>query len=103
MGRVKNEKVLNTYRARSCDLCGAPPRNTASHIIPKSQNGPDLDWNLKTLCSVCHFFWETETIEQSLERFPGLEELLNSKGFYYDEQVGLTHKHRWEEKIPRRF
>ena len=37
-----------------CVQCGSPDNLTLDHIIPWSQNGPDKEENLQTLCGSCN-------------------------------------------------
>jgi HNH endonuclease len=37
-----------------CVKCGSPDNLTLDHIIPWSQNGPDKEENLQTLCDSCN-------------------------------------------------
>lgn len=36
-----------------CQLCGAPESWIVDHIKPRSEGGPDVEWNLRCLCRTC--------------------------------------------------
>jgi phage terminase large subunit GpA-like protein len=37
-----------------CKSCGSRSTLHVHHIIFRSQSGPDVEWNLITVCSACH-------------------------------------------------
>jgi 5-methylcytosine-specific restriction endonuclease McrA len=36
-----------------CARCGAPDSWRVDHITPRTQGGPDVDWNMRLLCDGC--------------------------------------------------
>jgi len=41
-----------------CEICGFDRSPELAHIIPKSANGPDDDWNLAHLCANHHYLFD---------------------------------------------
>lgn len=46
-------KYLDNHKCRSWG-CGKNSNIEVHHIIPRSQGGPNKEWNLITLCESCH-------------------------------------------------
>ncbi len=46
-------RQLDKHKCRSWG-CGKRWNTEVHHIIPRSQGGPDKEWNLITLCPSCH-------------------------------------------------
>jgi 5-methylcytosine-specific restriction endonuclease McrA len=63
--RKIRQRILNRD-GHTCQVCGMEG-NSVDHIIPRSLNGTDDDWNLQTLCVSCNsakggrFFNSTRT------------------------------------------
>jgi len=50
--RKIRQRILNRD-GHTCQTCGMEG-NSVDHIIPRSMNGTDEDWNLQTLCVSCN-------------------------------------------------
>lgn len=58
-----------------CQKCGEIKPLTKHHVIPKSDNGPSAQWNLKWICRDCHDEIHGIVKKQKPESIP--EQVLN--------------------------
>jgi hypothetical protein len=57
MPTKEEETMLDSFRSRPCDLCGAPPPSHVHHVLAKGiGNGREINhrWNCLSLCLQCH-------------------------------------------------
>jgi hypothetical protein len=52
--RIKDEKTLEAFRNRPCDVCRNPPPSDPAHIQTVKSGGPDTPDNLFSLCRKHH-------------------------------------------------
>ena len=73
------QRLLSIGKSDTCVYCGKNA-DTIDHIIPRSKNGPDEDWNLVLCCKSCN----------SSKKDKDLATFLNDS-FYYTTQ-GVDHE-----------
>jgi len=76
-----------------CRVCDAPPPNDLAHLIPRSQGGPDVEFNIAPLCRRDHAAFDA--------RDPGTV-LMVLAGLTDDEYAGLV-EHAGEAVFERHF
>lgn len=52
--RIEDEKVLEEFRNKSCEVCGANGPSDPHHIKSRGAGGDDIPSNLISLCRAHH-------------------------------------------------
>ena len=81
---AERAKHRQNYTCQDCNYKGR--KLVVHHIIPKSFDGPDEIWNLRTLCSYCHGL------------YPGDSHIRIGEGKDYSLKENYTPKVRAYEK-----
>lgn len=66
--KITDEPLLDVFRARPCEWCGAPPRSDPHHVYRKGMGGGarlDVCLNLISACRECHQKQEDGRISRS--------------------------------------
>lgn len=80
--RIQNPALLRSLHGQKCQIESCRKPGEVHHIIPRSRLGPDLPFNLMTLCSHHHIGeWHGKGIPFMLETYPELLPFLEKRGF----------------------
>jgi len=53
-----------SFKDLSCEICGDTRVLNIAHIIPRSDGGPDEEWNLMRLCANHHYLFDEHKLSQ---------------------------------------
>lgn len=97
--RITNESVLVMARMKSCEACGLNKTSEAHHIITKAKLGPDLPFNVMSLCHDDHMFWHDQPLSKFFAKFPHIVSNLEKRGFIIETVFGKTYLYPDQSKI----
>lgn len=84
--RITDEKLCAQTRQKPCEACGKYGPNECHHIITRARLGPDLPYNLMSLCGPngCHKYWHDKPHSEFFEKFPHIITNLVNRGFFWE-------------------
>lgn len=68
--RIENQKLLDEYRNRPCEVCGLAPKSDPHHLISRGAGGDDTPENLISLCRSHHIQAHTLGRDRFLAKYP---------------------------------
>jgi len=78
--RIKDLKLLESYRGIPCAVCGSLV-TCAHHIKSKGSGGHDVESNLMALCQQHHNEVHQYGLRLFVDKYPQVEHVLKSKGW----------------------
>jgi len=89
MKRIENPELLRQLHGRKCEISSCVKAGEVHHIITRSRGGPDVPWNLMTLCPLHHRGeWHDKGVRFMLDTYPELIKNLYDRGFQWEPHFG---------------
>ena len=85
------------FKPKPCEICGESRALNIAHIIPRSEGGPDDDWNLLFLCANHHYLFDNNILTK--EEWNNIKwESKGSEAMHYiNEIVVKKQQYFWDE------
>lgn len=81
--RIVNESLLDKFRKQRCHICNMKPCDPC-HIKTVGSGGPDVEWNLLSLCRPHHTEQHALGFYRMCDKYPFLRQILAHKGWIFD-------------------